>query len=201
MLTYIRLATSRLFSPSATSSDAARSASVRLSHPLTGLRADGVQCRRRTPSSRSRDRTRAMSAAAPVGWYPWMASGELVDGLAPVRLPGVQDAEVFGRGGLGPRIGVLRGCLGQAARVPPGQAQAVRRGRGDGRVAGITGGEGLGGAGHRGGQLILARGQRGARHPGRGGRVSQEQPPARVELGAGLAEVARRRRPGRRGPR
>ena len=39
-----------------------------------------------------------------------------------IRLPGVQDTEVFGRGGLGPRIGMLRGGLGQAGGVLAGQA-------------------------------------------------------------------------------
>ena len=42
---------------------------------------------------------------------------EVADSLVPVAVPAVQDAEVFGRGGPGPRIGVLRGGLGQAGRV------------------------------------------------------------------------------------
>ena len=82
----------------------------------------------------------------------------MVDGLLPVALPGVQDAEVFCGGGPGPRVGVLRGGLGQAGRVVAGQAQAVRRGGGDGGVPGVVAGEGVGGAGGAGGQRIVARG-------------------------------------------
>ena len=43
--------------------------------------------------------------------------GEMVDRLVPVRLPCVQDASVFGRGGLSPRVGVVRGGPGEAVEV------------------------------------------------------------------------------------
>src|SRR6516162_6911162 len=42
---------------------------------------------------------------------------QVTDGLIAVALPAVQDAEVFCRGRPGPRIGMLRGGLGQAGRV------------------------------------------------------------------------------------
>ena len=58
---------------------------------------------------------------------------QVVDGLIPVALPTMQDAEVFSGGGPGPRIGVLRGGLGQAARVAASQALAVGRSGSQGR--------------------------------------------------------------------
>jgi len=91
---------------------------------------------------------------------------EVMDGLLPVAMPGVQDGEVFCRGGLGPRVMVLRGGLGQVNPVPAGKAQAVSRGRGDGREPRVVGGEGFGGADGHGGQLIVARCQCSAHQPG-----------------------------------
>jgi len=102
--------------------------------------------------------------------------GEVADRVLLVRLPGMQDAEVFRRGGLSPRVGMGRGGLGQPGRVLNGQAVAVRRGGGQGRVPGIGGGEGDGSAGDNSGQLRVAVGQRGADQPGRGGGVAQQQP-------------------------
>ena len=62
---YIRLAICWLFSPWATSWEAAHSVSVRLAQPLTGLTAEAPRWRRHTPSLRSRCRMRAMSVVAP----------------------------------------------------------------------------------------------------------------------------------------
>ena len=61
---------------------------------------------------------------------------QVADGLVLVAVSGVQDAEVFCRGGPGPRIGVLRGGFGQAGRVAARQAPAVGRGGGQGRDPG-----------------------------------------------------------------
>ena len=58
---------------------------------------------------------------------------QVTDDLIPVALASVQDAQVFGGGGPGPGIGVLRGGLGQAVRVAAGEAPAVGRGGGQGR--------------------------------------------------------------------
>ena len=109
---------------------------------------------------------------------------QVVDGPVPVPLPGVQDAEVFRRGGLSPRVVVLRRGLGDAARVLGDQAGGVRGRGGDGRVSGIVGGEGFGGAGGDGGQLDLAPGQCGAYQPGRGGGFAQEEPTLCREVSA-----------------
>ncbi len=57
-------ATCWLVDPWATSSDTVHSVPVRLGQPVDGL-VWTAQCRRRTPSLRSRLRTRATSLAAP----------------------------------------------------------------------------------------------------------------------------------------
>ena len=108
----------------------------------------------------------------------------MVDRLIPVASPAVQDAEVFCRGGRGPRIGVLRGGLGQAGRVAAGQAPAVCRRGGQGREPRVGVRQGLGGAGGAGGQLAVARGQRGAGQPGRESGVAEQEPGPGREIGA-----------------
>jgi hypothetical protein len=91
---------------------------------------------------------------------------QVVDGLLPVALPDVQDAEVFRGGGLGPRVMMLRGGLGQAGQVLTSKAQAVSRGGGDGGESRIASGERFGGTGGEVGQLLVTRGQCGADQPG-----------------------------------
>ena len=98
---------------------------------------------------------------------------EVVDRLVSVRPPGVQDAEILRCGGPGPRVGVLRGGLGEAGRVLAGKSHAVSRGSGDGRISGTVARDGFGIAGGDSGQLIVARGQRGAYHPGRKSGVAE----------------------------
>jgi hypothetical protein len=61
---YSRLATAPFVSPSATSSDTARSVPVRLSQPPAG-RFLGPRGPGRTPRARNRARTRAAQASAP----------------------------------------------------------------------------------------------------------------------------------------
>ncbi len=58
---------------------------------------------------------------------------QVTDDLIPLALASVQDAQVFGGGGPGPEVGVLRGGLGQAGRVAADEASAVGRGGGQGR--------------------------------------------------------------------
>jgi hypothetical protein len=53
--------------------------------------------------------------------------GELPDGMALLPLLGMQDAKVLRRAGLGPRVGMPPGGLGQEGPVLVGQANAVRR--------------------------------------------------------------------------
>ena len=87
---------------------------------------------------------------------------QVTDGLIPVALASVQDAEVFGGGGPGPGIGVLRCGLGQAGRVAGSEAPAVGRGGGQGREPRVVVGQSLGGAGGASGQPAVARSQGGA---------------------------------------
>ena len=126
---------------------------------------------------------------------------QVTDGLIPVALPSVQDAEVFGGGGPGPGIGVLRGGLGQAGRVAAGEAPAVGRGGGQGREPGVVVGQGLGGAGGAGGQLTVARGQGGASQPGGQGGVAEQEPGPGLRGRRTAGGDGRGRRPGRRAPR
>src|SRR5206468_2090915 len=49
----------------------------------------------------------------------------------------------------------------------------------------------LGGAGGAGGQLAVARGQRGASQPGRQGGIAEQEPGPGLQIGAQLAEVAK----------
>jgi len=100
---------------------------------------------------------------------------EVMDGLLLVSLPGVQDAEVLSSGGLGPRVGVLCGGLGQADWILAQKAQAVGRSGGDGGECGVVAGEGVGGACGAGGQVVVPRGQGGAHQPGRGGGFTEEE--------------------------
>ena len=62
---------------------------------------------------------------------------QVVDRPLPVAVAAVQDAEVFCRGGPGPRIWMPRGCLGEPVRVTAGQAPDVGRRRGQGRDPGM----------------------------------------------------------------
>src|SRR6185436_8391938 len=101
---------------------------------------------------------------------------QVLDRPVPVALAAVQDAEVLGGRGPGPRVGVLGGGRGQQGRGGADQAAAVRRGRGEGRESRVGVRDGLGGAGGGGGQLGVAGGQGGADQPGRGGGVAEQEP-------------------------
>ena len=190
VLMYMRAATWLLFSPSATRPATACSVSVRLSHPVTG-RAAGVAPVAAADAELAQPPPDAGLVA--VGADLAVSAERFLqaaDRLIPVALAGVQDAEVFGGGGPGPRVGVLRGGLGQAGRVAAGQAPAVGRGRGQGREPRVGVRQGLGGAGGAGGQLAVARGQGGASQPGRQGGVAEQEPGPGLQVGAQLAEVA-----------
>ena len=115
---------------------------------------------------------------------------EAADGLVPVAVAAVQDAEVFRCGGPGPRIGVLRGGLGQAGRVAADQAPAVGRGGGQGREPRVGFRQVLGGAGGAGGQFAVARGQCGASQPGRKSGVAEQEPGPGLQIDAERPEVA-----------
>ena len=116
---------------------------------------------------------------------------QVVDRLIPVAFPAVQDAKVFRGGGPGPRIGVLRGGFSQAARVAAGQAPAVGRGGSQRREPRVGVRQGLGGAGGAGGQLAVARGQRGASQPGRQSWVAEQEAGPGLQVGAELARWPR----------
>src|SRR5262245_60824313 len=112
---YIRAATWLLFSPWATRPATACSVSVRLSHPVTGRGRGPVA----TPDAELAQPPPDAGLIA-VGAYLAVSAKcflQVTDRLFPVAVPGLQDAEIFGGGGPGPRIGVLREGLGQGGRV------------------------------------------------------------------------------------
>ena len=86
---------------------------------------------------------------------------------------------------------MLRGGLGQAARVAAGQALAVGRSGSQGRESRVGVRQGLGGAGGAGGQFAVPRGQRRASKPGLSqGGVADQEPGPGLQIGAELAEAA-----------
>ena len=188
-LMYMRLAICWLFSPWATSWEAAHSVSVRLAQPLAGLTAKEPRWRRHTPSLRSRCRMRPCRWSRGLG-VSVQGLGQAADGLVLVRLAGQQDAEVFCRRRPGPGVFVLCCGLGQAGRVAVGQAQGVGRGGGEDPEPGIVTGQDLGGAGHRGRQLLVPGGARYPDQPGRGGGFCGEEPAARPQAGADVPDEA-----------
>jgi hypothetical protein len=118
-----------------------------------------------------------------------MPDGLVLGRLVRGRL-GQNDGQVFGGRGAGPRVGVLRGGLGQPGRVTAGQALAVGRGRGQGRELGVAVGQGLSGRGGQDGQVPVARGQGGAGQPGGQRGITEQRPPPGLQVVSGPGGVA-----------
>ena len=68
----------------------------------------------------------------------------------------------------------------------------MSRGGGDGRDSRIVRDKGLGGPGGGECQLTVACGQCGAHHPGRNGRIAEQQPSVRSQIGKNPADVGDR---------
>src|SRR5215472_8875585 len=80
---------------------------------------------------------------------------------------GEEHGEVFGGGGSGPWVRVLRRSLGEKSHVAGGEALAVRGGGGQGRKPRVGVGKGDGRAGDLVGEGLIAGGKSGAYQPGR----------------------------------
>jgi urease accessory protein len=151
-------------------------------HPVPAANAELAQ-----PLPDARLITIGTYSAVPTRRFP-----QMMDGPIPVGPRGVQDTEVFGGRGPGPRVGVTRGGLRQAVCVTSGQALAVRCRRGQYREPRLVVRESLGSAAYPRGQLGMAGGQCDTGQPGRQRGVTKQQPGPDLQIGAKMPDVAER---------